>query len=211
MSGMSDEANLAIAAVIVLAIGYLIFQIDRRVRQEGTLFKRDASPKSRIYSFIIGVFIGVFVLLEWIVGIRVYLLLIVSIALIGYGLGLEQILELLQPKKTTLTINEIEGTDWQTKAELDMQIQAGGKFVVFEYCLSFLFITSKRRSKIYFIKAGENHFEKSVGYNLISILLGWLNPMKLSQVLKTNMAGGRDITQEIMALFEESGSVSKIV
>lgn len=48
MPGLSDGANLAIALVVVLGIGYLIFRIDRRVKQRGALLKRDASPQDTI-------------------------------------------------------------------------------------------------------------------------------------------------------------------
>ena len=45
MPGFSDGANLATAFVIVLGIGYLIYRIDRRVRQEGALFQHLQLPR----------------------------------------------------------------------------------------------------------------------------------------------------------------------
>ena len=48
MPELPDGANLAIVLVIVLGIGYLIFRIDRRVKQEGGLFKRDASSMAKV-------------------------------------------------------------------------------------------------------------------------------------------------------------------
>jgi hypothetical protein len=211
MPGVSTGTNLTIAVVLVLGVGYLIYQIDRRVKREGALFQRDASPKSRIYAFAVGMLIGGFVWLEWMVGIRLYLLLILAIALVGYSLGLEHLLEILQPKKTTFTVDEIEGVDWTTQDELKMQVQAGGRFVVFEYCLSFLYLTRKGRSKVYFIKAGQSYLDKSIGYIVISIFFGWTNPIILFQVLRTNFRGGKNVTSEILALFESSRANPKVI
>lgn len=90
MPGLSDGANLTIALFFTLGVGYLIYHIDRRVKKEGALVKRDGSSKSRLYALLIGLLIGGFVTLEWIVGLRIYLLLILSVALIGYGFGLNR-------------------------------------------------------------------------------------------------------------------------
>jgi hypothetical protein len=129
MPGLSEGANFTIALFFILGVGYLIYQIDRRVKKDGALVKRDGSSKSRVYALVIGLLIGGFVSLEWIVGIRIYLLLILSIALIGYGFGFDHLLEIFQPKQTRLGINEIAGIEWMTKDEIKMQVQAGAKFV----------------------------------------------------------------------------------
>lgn len=210
MPGLSDEASLTIAALFVVGVGYLIYTIDRRVKTEGTLVKQDGSSQSRIYALAIGLLIGGFVTLEWMVGLRVYFLLVLSLALIGYGFGFDHLLEIFQPQKTQLTINEIPGVEWMSQAEIRMQVQAGGKFVSFEYCLSFFFRTAKRSSKIYFIKPNDNDFAKKIGYSAISMLLGWLSPLKSVQTIRTNLAGGRNVTQEVLALYDNPNAMLRL-
>jgi hypothetical protein len=210
MPGLSEEANLTIAVLLILGVGYLIYQIDRRVKKEGALVKRDGSSKSRMYALIVGLLIGGFVSLEWIVGIRIYLLLILAIALIGYGFGFDHLLEIFQPKQTQFRVNEIPGLEWMTKEEIKMQVQAGAKFVVFEYCISFFSRAGKRSSRICFIKPKESYIDKSIGYSAISLIFGWLSPVKLYKILRTNLSGGREVTQEVLELYDNPHAVLQL-
>jgi hypothetical protein len=67
-------------------------------------------------------------------------------------------------------INGIEGMSY---SQLLGEVQSGGKFVMFEYCISILIMTFKRGSGIYYLKPGESAFVKGLPYSLLSLVLGW--------------------------------------
>ena len=67
----------------------------------------------------------------------------------------------------------IIGMDGMTRQDIDLEISRGGKFVMYQYCISALIITFKRRSDIYFVRADENAVVKGMGYTTLSLLLGW--------------------------------------
>lgn len=97
-------------------------------------------------------------------------------------------------------INGIEGMSY---SQLVGEVQSGGKFVVFEYCISILIMTFKRGSGIYYLKPGEGALAKGLPYSLLSLALGWwgipwgfiYTPMALI----TNFGGGKNVTAEVMA------------
>ena len=91
----------------------------------------------------------------------------------------------------------------QTLKELQSQIEAGGKFVVFQYCISLLFaVTLRRLSPAFFVKdeADIERFKKK--YNLISYLFGWWGipwgPVYTVRSLRGNNNGGTDVTEDIL-------------
>jgi len=100
-----------------------------------------------------------------------------------------------------MKINGIEG---MTVAAVQTEVARGGKFVIFQYCISILVMTFRRSSDIYFIRAGEGTFGVSIGYTIVSILLGWWGipwgPIYTIGAIITNLGGGKDITQEIMLM-----------
>lgn len=97
----------------------------------------------------------------------------------------------------------IQGMDNMTVGQLQEELRRGGRFVVFEYCVSILVMTFKRSSDVYFIRAGEGTMGKSIGYTLLSLFLGWwgipwgfiYTPM----VLFTNLGGGKDVTEAVVS------------
>lgn len=104
-------------------------------------------------------------------------------------------------RETTMKIVGIEG---MTANELNMELQTGGKFVVFQYCISIVVLTFKRSSDIYFIKGGESTFSKSIGYTILTLLVGWWGipwgPIYTIGSLITNFGGGKDVTPEVIAV-----------
>ena len=97
----------------------------------------------------------------------------------------------------------IQGLGNMTEAELHEEVQKGGRFVVFSYCISILIMTFRRSSDIHFIRAGEGTFGKSLPYTALSLALGWwgipwgfiYTPMALFQ----NLSGGKDVTREVLS------------
>lgn len=97
-------------------------------------------------------------------------------------------------------IKNIEGL---TEDQLNFELSNGAKFVVFEYCISIIVMTFKRGSDIYFIKAGESTVKYSIGFTLLTFILGWWGfpwgPIYTIGSLYTNMTGGKDVTGDILS------------
>ena len=93
---------------------------------------------------------------------------------------------------------EIVGTQNLTRQQIQMEIQKGAKFVIFQYSISILIMSFRRSSAIHFVKNGESTFMKGLPYTLISLFLGWWGipwgPIYTIQALSTNLQGGRDVT-----------------
>jgi hypothetical protein len=98
---------------------------------------------------------------------------------------------------------KIVGVEGLTGAQLIAEVQQGGKFVVFEYCVSIIIMTFKRGSGIHFLKAGQSAFGASFPYTLLSLLTGWWGipwgPIHTIGSLATNLGGGKDVTPQVMA------------
>lgn len=92
--------------------------------------------------------------------------------------------------------------DIKSDGELQVELQQGGKFVIYQYCISILIMTFKRSSNVYFIRHEENAVLKGLPFTLLSLVLGWWGipwgPIYTIQSLWVNLKGGRDVTQEIM-------------
>lgn len=89
---------------------------------------------------------------------------------------------------------EIRGIAGMTPGEIDFEVQRGGRFVYFEYCISAVVVTFKKPSAVYFIPKGEGTFLKSLPYTLVSLLLGWWGfpwgPIYTVQTVFNNLSGG---------------------
>ena len=89
---------------------------------------------------------------------------------------------------------------------IENEVNKGGRFLYFPYTISFIVVTFKRTSGVYFIKANENPFSKSFLFMLISFLFGWwgfpFGPQLTFQSLRTNVNGGKNVTDEVMATIE---------
>lgn len=97
---------------------------------------------------------------------------------------------------------KIIGIENMSRDEVAHAIEQGGKFVIYEYCISVLIMTFKRPSNIRFIPVGDNRLKQGIGFTLVSLLLGWWGlpwgPIYTLGSLFTNLRGGRDVTQEVL-------------
>src|SRR5438132_5418916 len=95
----------------------------------------------------------------------------------------------------------IYGIEKPTAAEVEAALAAGGRFVLFEYCISLVLVTLRRPSGLYFMRRGESGLLRSLPYTAVSLLLGWWGvPWGLvctPSVVLTNLSGGRDVTAEV--------------
>ena len=96
----------------------------------------------------------------------------------------------------------IVGIEGMTVNDLDAEVRRGGKFVIFQYCVSVIILTFKRPSSIYFVRAGESMMGVAIGFTLVSLVFGWWGipwgPIYTIQSVVRNLGGGKDVTAEVM-------------
>ena len=93
--------------------------------------------------------------------------------------------------------------DIKSSGQLQQEIGQGGKFVMYQYCISLLVITFRRSSKIYFISHEENAVLRGIPFTLLSLVLGWWGipwgPIYTIQSIWLNFKGGKDVTDQVLA------------
>jgi hypothetical protein len=93
--------------------------------------------------------------------------------------------------------------DIKSGGELQPELQQGGKFVMYQYCISILILTFKRSSNAYFIHHEENSVVIGLPFTLLSLVLGWWGipwgPIYTIQSVWVNFKGSRDVTNEVLA------------
>ena len=103
----------------------------------------------------------------------------------------------------------IDGINELSSGELEAHLAAGGRFAVFEYCISLVVVTLRRRSGVFWLRPGEKGLLRGLPYTAVSLLLGWWGvPWGLIYtplVIVTNLSGGCDITAEVKKGMREEG------
>lgn len=100
-------------------------------------------------------------------------------------------------------------------ADLQDEVNKGGRFAYFPYTISIIFITLKRTSGVYLIRKEEGiGSNKSLPFTLVSLALGWwgipFGPKYTIESIRANLKGGKDVTDDVMAtvagfvLFQEA-------
>lgn len=97
---------------------------------------------------------------------------------------------------------QIQGVEGMSVGEVEAEIARGGRFVMFTYCVSFLVMTLRRPTDVFFVKANESAVGKGMPYTLLSLVLGWwgipwgfiYTPMAVIE----NLSGGKVVTAEVM-------------
>lgn len=109
---------------------------------------------------------------------------------------------------------KIKNIDGLTASDLQQQVSDGGRFVYFAYTISLIIVTFRDTSGVYLIRSGENSAGKSFLFTIVSFFIGWWGipwgPKYTLQAIRTNLKGGKDVTDEVMdvingyLLFEET-------
>lgn len=98
---------------------------------------------------------------------------------------------------------KIHGAEGMSSIVIQEQLDRGARFVQFEYCVSCIVYTYRKTSDVYFIKCDETSFFPSLPWSFCNLLLGWWGlpwgPVRTLQSLITNFAGGKNVTQQILA------------
>ncbi|HQU86320.1 MAG TPA: hypothetical protein PKY59_24535 [Pyrinomonadaceae bacterium] len=110
---------------------------------------------------------------------------------------------------------EIKGLENISPQQLSQEVMQGGKFVVFEFCISLLIVTFKRPSAIYYLRPGEGSIGKSLRYTIVSLFLGWWGfpwgPIYTIGAFVTNFGGGKDVTFEVMNALDGKGQSTTLI
>lgn len=98
---------------------------------------------------------------------------------------------------------KILGIEGMGASELSFELQRGGRFVFYKFCVSALYVTYRRSSDIYFIRPGESTRRRGWRYTLLSLLAGWWGfpwgPIYTIGSIATNLGGGVDVTDQVAA------------
>jgi len=88
-------------------------------------------------------------------------------------------------------------------SEVADEINRGGRFVVYQYVVSLVFVTFRRNAPLQFIRAGESPAMQSFPWTLITLFLGWwgipFGFIYTPMVLTRNLRGGTDVTGNVLA------------
>jgi len=99
---------------------------------------------------------------------------------------------------------QIKNAENLNPLKLQQEVDKGGKLVHFEWTVSLIIVTFRRRSQATLIRAGEQAAAKSFPYTLISLLFGWWGfprgPRETIRSIRTNLRGGIDVTDEVTAV-----------
>jgi hypothetical protein len=102
---------------------------------------------------------------------------------------------------------KIKGIDNLSLAEIDAEVEAGGRFVYYQYCISLLLVSFRRASPIVFLRADDRGMVRGLPYTLMSLLLGWWGlPWGVIYTLMavfSNLAGGHDVTLAVRRFLAE--------
>ena len=86
---------------------------------------------------------------------------------------------------------------------LQEEVEQGGRFVYYAYTISLIVLTFRKTSGVYLLKKEESAVAKGIGFTLLSCLFGWwgfpFGPKYTIESIRTNMKGGKDVTDEVMA------------
>ena len=109
-----------------------------------------------------------------------------------------------------MTIHGLQGLD--DPHSIRSEIERGGRFVLFTYCISVIFMTFKRSSDLHFIRPGESAVLRGLPFSLISFFLGWWGfPwgfIYTIEALVKNFGGGTDVTALVLADLERANPSS---
>jgi hypothetical protein len=95
----------------------------------------------------------------------------------------------------------IDGVDSLTAAELEAGLAAGGRFVFYEFCISFVVLTLRCPTAVRYLPPAEWGVLRGLPYVLVSLLLGWWGVpwgiIYTPLTIFTNLCGGHDVTEQV--------------
>jgi hypothetical protein len=96
----------------------------------------------------------------------------------------------------------ISGTENLSRSELKDDINRGGRFIRYQYCISIGVMTFTRETAIYYVNSRRSVVVRGLPWTFLTLLVGWWGfpwgPIRTVQCLSKNLGGGRDLTQAIV-------------
>jgi len=96
----------------------------------------------------------------------------------------------------------IRGIENLTLPEIEREIESGGRFVYYEYCISLIVVSTRRPSAIYFLRGNDWGLLRGLPYCVLSFCLGWWGLLWgviwTPLTLFNNLCGGCDATPEVL-------------
>jgi hypothetical protein len=88
----------------------------------------------------------------------------------------------------------------EARGQVARDASDGGRWVVFEYCVSCLIMTVRRPSREFFLRNGDRAWLRGLPYSAISLLFGWWGvpwgPILTPVTVYGNLTGGRPARME---------------
>lgn len=98
---------------------------------------------------------------------------------------------------------KIKNAENLSAEQLQEEVNRGGRFVHYQYAISFIVATIKPDTGVYLIRKGESAVKKGAFFTIISLMFGWwgipFGPKQTFAALRTNLRGGKDVTDEVVA------------
>jgi hypothetical protein len=108
----------------------------------------------------------------------------------------------------------MKGVDGLTVADVNAQVEQGGRFVVFQWVVSALVVSFRRNSAIFFVRPGEGTLTKCLPYCGLSLVFGWWGiPWGILWTpfsILRNFRGGIDVTESVVPAMNRRNSAGKI-
>jgi hypothetical protein len=108
---------------------------------------------------------------------------------------------------------KIHGIDHLSVEQLNAELQRGGRFVVFQYCISIVLMSFKRSSGVYFVPADGGTGMQAAPFCGLSLLLGWWGipwgPIWTLGTLFKNLGGGVDVTADVLRAMNASAPMAQ--
>lgn len=96
---------------------------------------------------------------------------------------------------------KVRGLAGMSYYDLAAELEAGGRFVVFQYAISLVLVSFRRTTAIHFVRAGRSAAVRGSGPTLLTLLLGWWGipwgPIYTIGSVYRNLRGGIDVTDEL--------------
>ncbi|WP_086607238.1 hypothetical protein [Erythrobacter donghaensis] len=96
----------------------------------------------------------------------------------------------------------IKGIDNMTVEEIVEAVDAGGRFVVYQWAVSVIFASFRNSTDILLVPGTSNRILKGLPWTLLTFVLGWWGipwgPIYTVQSLWQNLSGGKDLTEAVL-------------
>jgi hypothetical protein len=100
-------------------------------------------------------------------------------------------------------LQKIDGAAGMTVDQVQQAVAEGGRFVIYQFCVSVLVLSFKRSSGIKFVPAGRSRVASGAPYSAISFFAGWWGipwgPIWTVSTMVTNFNGGKDVTNHVLS------------